>query len=185
MIPLIQAFASVGTFLIFVLTASFALRQLRSSNRSNQLAGLQAVSSHYNGQDFAGWFKFVMEDLPGKMEDPTFRNELRLNPIDRDVHLEIRLADWYEEVGILAKYGVVAEKPLIEFLRGGPETAWGALEGTIALFREIWGSSYYRNFERLAERSRVFYSRLDPQRVSKATSNTLRGRGADRMSSGA
>lgn len=164
MITLIQACASVGTFLIFVITASFALRQLRSSNRSNQLAGLQAVSSHYNGLDFEGWFRFVMTDLPIKMKDQSFRNGLRLNPIDRDVHLEIRLADWYEEIGILAKYGVVAEKPLIEFLRGGPETAWRALNDSILFFREIWGSSYYRNFERLAERSRAFYSKLDPKR---------------------
>lgn len=164
MIAVIQACASVGTFLVFVVTALFALRQLRATNRSNQLAGLQAVSSHYNGSDFEGWFRFVMTDLPTKMKDQSFRDGLRLNPIDRDAHPEIRLADWYEEIGILAKYGVVAEKPLIEFLRGGPETAWRALNASVLLFREIWGSSYYRNFERLAQRSRDFYSRLDPKR---------------------
>lgn len=164
MINVIQLLVSVATLLIFLVTASFALRQLRSSNRSNQLAGLQAVSTHYNGLDFEGWFRFVMTDLPTKMKDKSFRDGLRANPIDREVHLEIRLADWYEEVGILAKYGVVAEEPLVEFLRGGPQTAWRELSPTIHLFREFWGTSYYRNFERLAERSRSFYSKRDPKR---------------------
>ncbi|MGA8533745.1 MAG: hypothetical protein WB615_06535 [Candidatus Tumulicola sp.] len=59
MITALQAAASVGTFLVFVITATFALRQLRSSNRSNQLAGLQAVSAHSNGSEFERWFKFA------------------------------------------------------------------------------------------------------------------------------
>jgi hypothetical protein len=165
MITAIQASASVGTFLVFVITAIFALRQLRSSNRSNQLAGLQAISSHSNGSEFERWFKFVVKELPSRMAERSFREGLKDDPIDRDVHLEIRLANWYEEIGILAKYGVVAEAPLIEFLRGGPESAWQALHATLSLYRDIWGPSYYRNFERLAERSRSFYAKLDPKRV--------------------
>lgn len=99
------------------------------------------------------------------MMDPSFREGLKDDPLDRDVHLEIRLADWYEEIGILAKYGVVHESPLIEFLRGGPETAWQALQPTVSLYREIWGPSYFRHFEELANRSRAFYQKLDPQRA--------------------
>ena len=165
MIPAIQAVASVGTFLVFVITAVFALRQLRSSTRSNQLAGLQAISSHANGSEFERWFTFVLKELPNRMADYSFRESLKDDPIDRDVHLEIRLADWYEEIGILAKYGVVAEAPLIEFLRGGPETAWQALLPTVLLYREIWGPSYFRHFEDIANRSRAFYQKLDPQRA--------------------
>jgi len=168
MVPTIQAAASVGTFLVFVISAAFALRQLRSSNRSNQLAGLQAVSAHSNGSEFERWFKFVLQDLPRRMEEPSFREGLKDDPIDRDVHLEIRLANWYEEIGILARYGVVHEAPLIEFLRGGPETAWEALRPTVTLYREIWGPSYYRHFEELARRSHAFYLSLDPQRANKA-----------------
>jgi hypothetical protein len=165
MISAIQASASVGTFLVFVITATFALRQLRSSNRSNQLAGLQAVSAHSNGSEFESWFKFVTKELPSRMGERSFREGLKDDPVDRDVHLEIRLANWYEEIGILAKYGIVAEGPLIEFLRGGPETAWHALHATVSLYRDIWGPSYYQNFEHLAERSRSFYAKLDPKRA--------------------
>lgn len=137
MITALQVAASVGTFLVFVITATFALRQLRSSNRSNQLAGLQAVSAHSNGSEFERWFKFALKELPNRMEDRSFREGLKDDPVDRDVHLELRLANWYEEIGILAKYGVVHEAPLIEFLRGGPETAWQALQPTVSLYREI------------------------------------------------
>ena len=160
-----QAVASVGTFLIFVVTALAGLRQLRAYTRSNQLAGLQAVSSHYNNAEFERWFTFALNELPKRMADSSFRESLRNNPVDRDVHLEIRLAEWYEEVGILAKYGVVDEEPLIEFLRGGPETAWRVLQPTVSLYREIWGQSYYRNFEDLAECSRRFYTKRDPKRA--------------------
>jgi hypothetical protein len=165
MITALQTAASVGTFLVFVITATFALRQLRSSNRSNQLAGLQAVSAHSNGSEFERWFKFVLKELPSRMEDRSFREGLKDDPVDRDVHLELRLANWYEEIGILARYGVVHEAPLIEFLRGGPETAWQALQPTVSLYREIWGPSYFRHFEELASRSRAFYQKLDPQRA--------------------
>jgi len=167
MITAVQAGASVGTFLVFVITAFLALRQLRIANRSSQLAGLQAVSSHLNGADFERWFTFVLTELPVKMADRSFRESLGSNPIDRDVHLEIKLADLYEEVGVYAKYGVVSEMPLIEVLRGGPYTAWEALRATVSLYREIWGPSYYRNFEYLAERSRAFYGKLDPKRISE------------------
>lgn len=167
MLNLIWAIASIGTFVVFVISAIVALRQFRSTSRSNQLTGLQVVSNHSAGTDFQRWFTFVLKDLPTKMADQAFRDGLRQSPIDRDAHLEIRLADWYEEVGILAKYGVVDEAPLIEFLRGGPVTAWRALEDTIVLYREIWGTSYYRNFERLAERSRIFYAKIDPERISR------------------
>jgi hypothetical protein len=165
MISSLQAAASVGTFLVFVMTAAFALRQLRSSNRSNQLAGLQAVSAHSNSSEFERWFKFVLKELPKRMADPSFREGLKDDPIDRDVHLEIRLANWYEEIGMLAKYGVVYEAPLIEFLRGGPEPAWQALQPTVLLYREIWEPSYFRHFEELANRSLAFYQKLDPQRA--------------------
>jgi hypothetical protein len=165
MISLIQLTASVGTFIVFVISAIIGLRQLLSNRRSNQLAGLQAVSAGAARTDFRRWFTFVLKDLPSKMTDPAFRDGLRENPIDRTAHPEIQLADWYEEVGILAKYGVVDEPPLMEFLHGGPQTAWRALEPTIALYREIWGYSYFRNFERLAERSRIFYAKIDPKRI--------------------
>jgi hypothetical protein len=166
MITTVQAWASIGTFLIFIATAFLALRQLRLANKSSQLAGLQAVSSRFNGADFEKWFKFALTELPTKMADPSFRKSLSNNPVDRDVHLEIRLADLYEEVGVYAKYGAVSEMPLIEVLRGGPHTAWEALHATVSLYREIWGSSYYRNFEYLANRSHMFYGRLDPKRTA-------------------
>ncbi len=162
----IQTSASVGTLFIFVISVFLALRQLRLSNRTSQLAGPQAVSSHFNNADFEGWFKFVLTELPIKMADHSFRESLRSNPVDRNVHPEVKLADWYEEVGIYAKYGVVSERPLIEILRGGPDTAWEALRATVSLYREIWGPSYYRNFEHLAKRSRIFYGNLDPKRTS-------------------
>lgn len=167
MITALQAGASVGTLLVFVISAFLALRQLRVANRSSQLAGLEAVSSRLKDADFERWFKFVLTQLPSKIADPSFRRSLGDNPIDRDVHLEIKLADLYEEVGIYAKYGIVSEMPLLEILRGGPYTAWKALRETIALYREIWGISYYQNFEYLADRSRMFYEERDAERISK------------------
>jgi hypothetical protein len=165
MISIVQLAVSVGTFIVFVSSAIIGLRQLRSNRRSNQLAGLQAVAAGVARTDFQRWFAFVLKDLPNRMADPAFRDGLRENPIDRVAHPEIQLADWYEEIGILANYGVVDEAPLLEFLQGGPQTAWRALEPTIALYREIWGFSYFRNFERLAERSRIFYAKIDLKRI--------------------
>ena len=167
MITVIQAGASVGTFLVFVITAFLALRQLTLSNKSNQLAGLQAVSAHFNGAEFDKWFEFVLTELPKKMKDRSFRESLSAYPVDRDVHLEIRLADWYEETGIYARYGVISEAPLMEVLRGHPDTAWEALDATVSLYRASWGPSYFRNFEYLAKRSRNFYGKLDPKRISR------------------
>ncbi|HZV79081.1 MAG TPA: hypothetical protein VFF60_05635 [Candidatus Binatus sp.] len=161
MLQLIQTIASLFTLLIFLVSAFVALRQLRANAHANQLAALQAASSHFNGTDFQRWFAFTLNDLPKKMQDPVFRDGLRADPIDRDAHPEIRLANWYEDIGIQAKFGVVDEEPLIEYLRDGTHRAWDALLPTITLYREIWGDWNFRNFERFAQRSRAFYEKLE------------------------
>jgi hypothetical protein len=169
MLPMIQAIASIGTLLVFLISAFVALRQLRSNAHAHQLDALQAVASHFNGTDFQQWFTFTLNDLPKKMQDPAFRDGLRADPIDRDAHPEIRLANWYEDIGIQAKYGVVDEGPLIEYLRDGTHRAWDALGPTVTLYREIWGAWNFRNFERLAQRSRRFYEELAAESGDQVT----------------
>ncbi|MBV8284031.1 MAG: hypothetical protein JO175_05225 [Candidatus Eremiobacteraeota bacterium] len=166
--PMLQTIASIGTLLVFVISAFLALRQFRANAHTNQLAALQAVSNHYSGTDFQDWFDFAMNKLPDKWKDPAFREGLRADPIDRKAHPEVMLANWYEDIGIQIKYGVVDEEPVIEYLRDGPTRAWHALKPMIEFYRQIWGAWNFRNFEHLARRSHAFYSCLDSRRDSSS-----------------
>jgi hypothetical protein len=145
--------AAVGTFLVIAATAIAAIVQLRQLRASNQLHGLIAILSLPFEPILMESFEFTTHELSEHMKDPEFRRVLeQTGPIDRSVHKELRLCDYYERLGSMVKYGLFWEE--LYFDNSSPERFWELVAPVIAIQRRARGSVLYENFEYLVARSR-------------------------------
>lgn len=151
--------AAVGTFLVIAATAIAALVQLRHLRVSNQLQGLLAILSLPYDPVLNEAFQFVGHELEARMRDPAFRRELEGPRVDRKVHKELLVCDYYERLGSIVKNGLIPEE--LYFDNSTPEQYWKLLSQVIALRRRVRGPVAYDNFEYLIARSRA-YDRRHP-----------------------
>lgn len=151
--------AAVGTFLVIAATAIAALIQLRHLRVSNQLEALLAILSLPYDPVLNESFQFVSHDLESRMQDPAFRRELENPRVDRKVHKEMQVCDYYERLGSIVKNGLIPEE--LYFDNSTPEQYWKLLSQVIAIRRRVRGPVAYDNFEYLIARSRA-YDRRHP-----------------------
>lgn len=151
--------AAVGTFLVIAATAIAALVQLRHLRVSNQLEALLAILSLPYDPVLNESFQFVSHELEAKMRDPEFRRELEASRVDRKIHRELQVCDYYERLGSIVKNGLIPEE--LYFDNSTPEQYWRLLSQVIAIRRRVRGPVAYDNFEYLIARSRK-YDRRHP-----------------------
>lgn len=151
--------AAVGTFLVIAATAIAALVQLRHLRVSNQLQGLLAILSLPYDPVLSESFQFVSHELGARLRDPQFRRELEAAQVDRKIHKELLICDYYERLGSIVKNGLIPEE--LYFDNSTPEQYWTLLSQVIALRRRVRGPVAYDNFEYLIARSRA-YDRRHP-----------------------
>ncbi len=151
--------AAVGTFLVIAATAIAALIQLRHLRISNQLQGLLAILSLPYEPILHESFQFVSHELEARMRDPAFRHELEKPQVDRKIHKEMQVCDYYERLGSIVKNGLIPED--LYFDNSTPEQYWKLLSQVIAIRRRVRGPVAYDNFEYLVARSRA-YDRMHP-----------------------
>lgn len=152
-LEVLSTVAAFGTFLVIGATAIAAMVQLRQLRASNQLQGLVAILSLPFEPVLMESFEFVTHDLRERMKDPAFRRDLeQTGPIDRRVHKEMRLCDYYERLGSMVKYGLFWEE--LYFDNSSPERFWQIVSPVIAIQRRVRGDVLYENFEYLVARSR-------------------------------
>jgi len=154
----VGAAAAVGTFVVIFATAIAAIVQLRHMRASNQLQGQIAILSQPFEPVLMESFEFVTHELAERMKDPAFRRDLETTmPIDRRVHKELRLCDYYERLGSMLKYGLFWEE--LYFDNSSPERFWKLVSPGIAIQRRVRGNVLYENFEYLVARSRQWDAR--------------------------
>ena len=159
-LELINTLAAVGTFVVISATGIAALVQLRHLRKSNELQGLMTVLTLNYETAVQDAFRFLTHDFPSKMKDPSFRQQLDTDgPVDRLVHKELEICDYFERIGSFVKNGLISENLYMDC--SVPELFWGALEPAIAIMRRKRGPTVYENFEYLAIRSR-HWNRLHP-----------------------
>jgi len=151
--------AAVGTFLVIAATAIAALVQLRHLRISNQLEALLAILSLPYDPVLSESFQFVSHELESRMRDPEFRRGLEAARVDRQVHKEMQVCDYYERLGSIVKNGLIPEE--LYFDNSTPEQYWKLLSQVIAIRRRVRGPVAYDNFEYLIARSRA-YDRRHP-----------------------
>ena len=96
----------------------------------------------------------MRDDLPAKLEDAAFRNGLAAARIDRRIHVELYVADYWEQIGAYVKHRLIDEGPLLDLAFGQIIEFWEMLLPVTEIRRQRTGPSLYENFEYLAVRAR-------------------------------
>ncbi len=99
--------ASFGTFAVIGATAVAAVVQLRHLRQSNQLNALLTVLRMPYEPVLHDAFEFVNHDLDALVQEKAFMDLLDGSPIDRKVHKEIWVCDYYERLGAYIKANLI------------------------------------------------------------------------------
>lgn len=167
-LDLISTLASVGTFLVIGATAIAAVVQLRHMRASNQLGALLDLVREFRALDLQESFRFVEQDLAGRLRDPAYRAELeRIGFIDARAHREINVLIWFDEIGAVLKNHLVDENAFMDLFSRLAAQHWETLAPVISILRRRRGRGQNINFEYLAVRARAWLARYPEGDVPK------------------
>jgi hypothetical protein len=168
-----NAAVSTLTLLIVATTAFVGLRQVRHLRGQNTLSGVLKVLDDWRDPDFQAWLAYMRHELPKRMAEPGFFEELDRNPIERARHPELHLCDWYEQVGSFLKHGLLDERTVMDVSWSSSQGVWKALEPVIERMRRTRGDTLYENFEYFAALG-VLFERAHPHGTYPATMPRMR-----------
>ena len=153
---LVNTFATLGTFIVIAATAIAAVVQLRHMRGSNQITALNELRETMETPDFQAASHFVGTELPAKLRDPAFRYQMvhRFARTDENRPLIAKvnsIGNFYENMGLLLKTGLVEQKLVMEMWFGNVTIDWENLAPITAMSRRSAGDdSLWENFEYLA-----------------------------------
>jgi hypothetical protein len=144
-----------GTFFVISATAIAAIVQLRHMRGSNQIAVLTELRASQATPRFMHALHFVYSELPEQLQDPAFRYQLghrsaRTIELNEMISNAEAVGDSYENIGVMAKTGLVDRKLLLDIHSLVILDAWNALLDVTAILRAHYGSVLWENFEYLA-----------------------------------
>ena len=145
------AFAQVGTFVVIAATAIAALIQLKHLRAANDMSASNMFIQEYEGPDLRDAFSFVRTQLAKRLEDPAFREELRSSQLDRSIHPEIAICNFFDQYGGYYRQGAVNRTMFMRHNAGVVLRFWELLEPVVALVAEPSGSNTsFEQFEYVA-----------------------------------
>jgi hypothetical protein len=153
----ITALATLGTGLAIVATVLLGIRQLRLTRSqlehlrgATQLQGAMKIFDSLDTEEFWGSLHFIATELPKRMTDPQFRDEVALiGMADTNVHRELPLMRTFERIGTYVKHGLI-DGPIIYDLAWPPiKKAWELLTDVVRIHRTAHGEAFWENFEML------------------------------------
>jgi len=148
----ISAVASLITAAVIAATAITAIVQIRHLRTANQLSAALSLYSEMDEPDLRKARTFVQTGLEERMQDPVFREELLSGKFDRDVHLEIKLGNYWEKFGLLMRTGLLDKKLFLDWGTGACLRAWQSLREVTRALR-VGTPETWRDFEYLARLS--------------------------------
>ena len=156
MLELWQTIFAGLTLIVFAVTASVALAQLRHMRVTYQMTNASALLENYWTPQFQSWLRYVFYELEEKVKDPKFCEELRLVPVDKSRHPEIYVCEYYSLIGAYMKNGLMPRD--IFFANGSLDAirAWERLELPVQIMRDADSPIVYRDFELLASQCRAW-----------------------------
>jgi hypothetical protein len=157
----LSAIASFLTLLVVAASAAAALFQLRHMRGANQIIALNEIRETIETESFRDALRFVYRDLPRLYEDPAARAELVASPLPAKYEPARTVANFFENVGMYVKRGVLDGNFTADMWGGIILTSWSRMAPLITNRRhaqqqpEVWGE----NFEYLAMVCRRFKDR--------------------------
>jgi len=154
--------AAIGTFVVITASAVAALLQIRHLRVNNQLSGLLTVLTLMQSREMRELFDFVRHDLPMKLENAQFMEGLRRIPVDRRVHKELYLCQFFDHIGAHVRSGLIDEEAFLRAAWYDTQLYWTLLEPVVIATRSN-DRIVFTNFEYLAARAKGWGKRLAPQ----------------------
>jgi hypothetical protein len=156
-----NAVVSTATLLVVAGTAIAALRQIRHLRAQNTLAGLLKVLEDWRDPEFEQAIGYVRLELPAKLQEPGYLEDLDRRSIDRAKHRELVVCEWYEQLGSYLKYGLLDERIVMDVASSSSNAAWAACEPVIMRMRQTRSDALFENFEYFVARG-VLFERAHP-----------------------
>ena len=151
--------AAFSTLVVIGVAAFAAIVQLRHLRTSNQLSGLLTILHYSQDPEEHERRSFVLNDLEDRLKDPEFRRSLMQHPVDQRIHVELKVCDFFEQIGNYVKCGLIDESTYLDTACDFVDTMWVKLEPVIAIMRRTRDETVYDNFEYLTARSRLWIAR--------------------------
>ena len=88
---------------------------MRHLSSNNQIQSLLSLEHDFNEPHLQAAFHYVQHDLDERLQDPAYRNELsRIGFIDPQQHPEMKVCNWFDQMGTFVKNGMVGERAFFE-----------------------------------------------------------------------
>ena len=156
----LTAWATVGTMVVISASALAALIQLQHMRAGNQLEALLSLERDFRAPEVQAALRYIQERLPERMEDPQYRAQLAgIGFIDTDVHPELIVCNWFNEIGALLKHRLVTEDTFMDLFARLIVFCWKRLSPVVAVMRRSRGNYQYHDFEYLAVRAAAWLKR--------------------------
>jgi hypothetical protein len=156
----LTAIASLITAVVIAATAVIAIVQINHLRTANQLSAALSLYREADDAEFRKVRTFVQTKLEERMKDPAYVDELRTGKLDRDVHLEIRLGNYWVSLGLLLRTGLLDRKLFLDWGAPACLSDWKAMRDVTRALRStrpmIW-----RDFEYLARLSAMHIDYMD------------------------
>lgn len=171
---LLTAYSTLGTVVVIGASAIAALIQLRDMRAGNQLEAIMALEKDFREPEVQAALHYVQQQLAGKLEERTYREELSaIGYVDVAHHPELIACNWFARLGTVLKHGLIAEDTFMDLFGRLIRYYWRALKPVVALMRRSRGPGQYDEFEYLALRADAWLERhphgLFPRGVRRAT----------------
>jgi len=151
---------SGATFVVITATAIAAIIQLRHLRSSNQLAALLTLMQMWNAPELHRQIHYLRTEVPEKIKDPKFLAALATGETARAEHPELMIADFWEQIGSLMKYGLIDENSWLDNASAQIVRTWNELRPVIDAIRSRTGPSSFENFEYAAVRARLWIDKF-------------------------
>ncbi len=159
----LTAIGSIVSAAVLLIGGAVAVYQLRETRRAAQFDGTQRILDRFLERDFNRALRFVINDLPGRLREPEYANELehaRGWDLDPDRHPELIVLTRLEEAGIYLRHRLLLGDALLDFDSILIMQSWEHLKSVVDLMRKshrnphVWGNAEY-----LYERARAVRSK--------------------------
>jgi len=151
-LELVNTLATFGTFLVIAATAIAAVVQLRHARGSNHIAALNELRETSETPEFQAANQFVLGQLNAQLQDPAFRYQLevrsaRTAEVSLLIAKAVVVANFWENVGVLVKTGLVDRELVLQIYTAQVIGAWERLGPVAAIRRRVTGDVLWENFE--------------------------------------
>jgi hypothetical protein len=157
----LTAIASAITAVVLIATVIMARHQVQLLRRSTQLDGLMRILTEMDEPAYVASYRFVLDDLPGKMQEPMFRQRVIDGETDESIHRYLPILGFFEKVGSFVKFGLI--DPDTVYCQAGTRCVrvWNALQEVITYDRARGGPGVWDGIETLANGTLQYYRQMN------------------------